>query len=432
MLTETQYTDLVAKLGKDAAEAVQKEMKRAEEAINGKIDDVNKGAMKLADFEIFKKEHLDKVNDVLEKLGPLDEAQKQQGIKINEILTNQEKENLKGKGVEDFIDAIVPKLVEFKKNGMGVVEFTGSELRKLYGMTTVYGAATVKAPAITSVTNAIPTASPYAPGIQSGPLQIFDLVYSPNFIISRVNMGSTDSARLAWINEIPMEGSVGTAVAESGEKPLIQHRFEVVVTTPDKVAAYMQFTEEFQDDLPQLYSLMRNLLNDDVMRAFDNALQAKVVAAARPYNITGLNSNVQDANYWDALLALITQVGHYEFYPNTLAISWITDARVRTTKNLENDYLVPPFVDEINALRVRANKIALGFALVGDLNQYQVRIYKDFTIRLGWINDDFRKNQFGMVGELRYHSFISENRKNAIVYSNLDTVATQIDGLPGS
>jgi hypothetical protein len=66
--------------------------------------------------------------------------------------------------------------------------------------------------------------------------------------------------------------------------------------------------------------------------------------------------------------------------------------------------------------------------LVGDLKQYHVDIYKDFILKIGWINDELIHNKFAIVGELRYHSYISDARKKALVYDSLAGVASRISG----
>src|SRR5690606_12788136 len=125
----------------------------------------------------------------------------------------------------------------------------------------------------------------------------------------------------------------------------VEHRFKVRLSEAKKAAAHMILTEEFAEDVPSLYDDVRNLLRADVLRAFDDQLQVGMQAAARPYNITGLN-NVQDANLWDALLALVTQVGYYNFQPNTIALNWITDALLKTQKNINGTYLTPSFMED--------------------------------------------------------------------------------------
>lgn len=80
----------------------------------------------------------------------------------------------------------------------------------------------------------------------------------------------------------------------------------------------------------------------------------------------------------------------------------------------------------------QANKVVVGNAFVGDLKQFKVDVYKDFVLKVGLVNDDLINNRFTIVGEIRYHRYISESRKKAIVYDSLAQVAASISGTPGS
>jgi hypothetical protein len=51
---------------------------------------------------------------------------------------------------------------------------------------------------------------------------------------------------------------------------------------------------------------------------------------------------------------------------------------------------------------------------------------------MGWYNDQFIRNMFSIVGEIRYHRYISDNRKNALLYDNVFNVRARIDGGSGS
>ncbi len=124
---------------------------------------------------------------------------------------------------------------------------------------------------------------------------------------------------------------------------------------------------------------------------------------------------------------MIARVGTNNFTPNTAAINWNTavvkDSGYKTT---QNEYLLPSFNDMLNKMINYANKVADGYALVGDLSQYHVDIYKDFVLKIGWVNDDLIRNQFSTVGEIRWHDYISDSRKPAIIYGSLDTVVAAI------
>lgn len=400
-LTEDQFKEYTAKLGVETAEKINTDMKSVEQKLALKQDEVVKGLFKKEDFEAFKTDELAPINEALKKL---DEIGKAQGNKINEVLELQ-KAKPNTKSFESFIEELAPKIKELK-SGNKYIEITGAEL---------------KAAGVYSIGGTIPTPSPYAPGIGGADLEIFDIMRNPNFITSHVDLGRTNQSRLAWANEIDYQG-VPALVAEGGLKPLTQHTFNIETSVAKKIAAYIKITDEFDEDLPGFSTTVRRMLQNDVVRAWDDQIQLDVQAAARPFNITALNGLVQDANFWDALLAEMGQVGFYNFTPNTVALNWLTNVLLKTEKNANNTYLLPPFVDDINKLLTYANKMAVGYGLVGDLTQYHVDIYKDFVLKVGWVNDDLIHNQFAIVGEMRYHSYISDARKNGIVYDSLSAI----------
>lgn len=398
-MTAEELKAIADKVGEETALKIKTSISEAEKAINEQHAEVMKGYMPISEFEAFKKDQLEPVNAALAKI---DEVMTKQGNAIKGVL---DKAAPNTKTIENFIEENVEQFKAARRDGK-VIEFSAQQLKDA---------------GINTIASAIPTASPYAPGISGQPLQLFDIARNPNYITSKVNLGSTNMSRMAWANELEILG-VPALTAEGATKPITQHTFKIETSNAKKIAGYIEMTEEFDTDLPQFSTAVRRMLQNDVVRAWDDAIQVDVIAAARPFNITQLNATIQAANYWDALLAEVGQVGYYNFIPNTVAINYLTMVILNTEKNTQNQYLLPPFRDMIDGMINYANKIATGYGLVGDLQQYNVDIYKDFSLRVGWINDDFIKNQFAVVGEVRYHSYISDVRRNAIVYDSLATI----------
>lgn len=402
---------LLEKVGKEATEATKSAMKQAEIDLNAKAAEFRTGLMSEKAFEDFKAETMAPINETLKKL---EEASKEQGTKMAAFL---EKGTPNSKTMEQFIEEQAPKIKELRESGK-FIEFTGKQLKEA---------------GVNSISGAIPTPSPYAPGI-GGPLQIFDIIRNPNFITSKIDLGSTNQSRLAWANEIEaIQGGASANIPEGGLKPQIQHQYTVETSVAKKAAGWIELTDEFEQDLPNFAANVRRQLQIDVERAWDDQIQIDVQNAARSYEITGLDGEIAEANRWDALMAMLAQVGSYNFVPNGIAINWITNAMLQTAKATvsgggSGEYLLPPFAGMVNGLLSFANKMQVGNALVGDFKQYHVDIYKDFVLKIGWINDELIYNKFAIVGELRYHSYISDARKKALVYDSLAGVANQIIG----
>lgn len=416
MLTEQQFNDLVSKVGTEAATKIKQEFANSEKSINDKIEAVATGALKVDDFNKFKTEEMAKLADSLKKL---EDAAKEQGNVLNSL---KEATPATPKSLESILSD--PKTIEeikaVQKAGKGTIDIP------LNGIT-------IKTAGSTSIGNSIQpmTPAPNSPYLPSaGPVNatnFFGIIYNPNFIINYVNRGRTNFSMLPWVNETSVEGAAAT-VQEGALKPLWNTRFKVEMSTAKKIAAMSTITEEFDQDLPGFTTIVERLLTEEVTRKWDDAVYAAVIAVAKAYTITGLNGKVDDANLYDALRAMMAQVGKNNFNTNFIGVNPVTNALIEMQKSATDRlYLMPPFWQRINSILREGNKVAENYALVGDIGQYNVDVYKDLVLKVGYNDDDFRRNQFSVVAEVRYHDYISDNRKNALVYDNLNTIVSTID-----
>jgi hypothetical protein len=416
MLTEVQFNDLVSKVGNEAATKIKDQFATSEKSINDKIEDVRKGMMTSADFNTFKAEELSKVS---EKLQQVEDILKEQGTVLNTLKDNNP---AAPKTLEDLLSdpETIKQIKAVQKAGNGVIEIPLSNI-------------VVKTAGSQSIGNTIQPMtpapnSPYLPG--AAPLDatnFFGIIYNPNFIINYVNRGRTNFALLPWVNETSVEGAA-TQVQEGAPKPLWNTRFKVEMSQAKKTAAMSVITEEFDQDLPGFTTIVQRLLTETVARKWDDDVYTAVIAAASAYTMTGLNGQVDDSNLYDALRAMIAQVGKNNFNANFIGINPVTSALVEMQKSATDRlYLLPPFLQRIQSILREGNKVAEGYALVGDITQYNVDVYKDMVLKVGYNSDDFQRNQFSTIAEVRYHDYISTNRKTALVYDQLSRIRTLID-----
>lgn len=416
-MEKKEFDELVEKIGSEAATKIQTQINEATKKINDAAAEANKGMMTTADFDAFKQEQLGKVNEQLATIEKLEGVIKDQGTKINQVL---EKAAPNSKTFEQWMIEQAPLINELRTSGK-FIEIPASAL-KAAGVTSISGS-------IQDMTS--PPGSPYAPGLGGPDLEIFNIQRNPNFILNQVDMGRTDRARLAWANETSEQG-LPAEVAEGAAKPQIQNIFQVEVSQAKKIAAYYEITEEFNDDLPNFATNIRRLLQERVLRGWDDAIQAAVIAVATAYSAPALNGSIPFANFWDAIYAMLAQVRVANYIPNTVDIHPFTNVKMQGDKTRDGIYLLPSFKDEIQSMLIQGNKISVDNALVGDLKQYKVDVYKEFVIKMGWINDNFITNKFCVLGEIRYHRYISDARKTAIVNGNLSNIRGLLDGGSGS
>lgn len=416
MLTEQQFNDLVTKVGTEAATKIKEQFATSEKNINDKIEDVKKGLMTSAEFATFQKEQL---APLTEKLGSLEGILKEQGTKILEL---KEATPAQSKTLESVLSdkKILDEIKAVQKAGSGNIEIP------LTGII-------VKTAGSQSVGNSIqpmtpPPNSPYLPA--AAPLNannFYGIIYNPNFIINYVNRGRTNFALLPWVNETSVEGGA-TQVQEGAPKPLWNTRFKVEMSQAKKTAAMAVITEEFDQDLPGFTTIVERLLTETVGRKWDDDVYTAVIAAAVAYSMTGLNGQVDDSNLYDSLRAMIAQVGKNNFNANFIGINPVTSALVEMQKSATDRlYLLPPFLQRIQSIMREGNKVAEGNALVGDITQYNVDVYKDMVLKVGYNSDDFQRNQFSVIAEVRYHDYISTSRKPALIYDSLTRIRSVID-----
>lgn len=70
--------------------------------------------------------------------------------------------------------------------------------------------------------------------------------------------------------------------------------------------------------------------------------------------------------------------------------------------------------------------IPVGKVFVADMKKYNITDYTSYTVQIGWVNDDFIKNQFVILGESRFHAFIKKHDLRAFIYDDIATVKTAI------
>ena len=64
--------------------------------------------------------------------------------------------------------------------------------------------------------------------------------------------------------------------------------------------------------------------------------------------------------------------------------------------------------------------------MVADASVYNVTNYLPYNVKIGWVNDDFIRNQFVILAESRAHMFVKKLDEQAIIYDDIATIKTAI------
>lgn len=258
---------------------------------------------------------------------------------------------------------------------------------------------------------------------------------------------NTNLAAYPYTEAKPKDGDY-SFVAEGGIKPQIDLSWETRYATPVKAAAWIRLTEESVQDIAGLESVARDfLLKKHNLKKSKGILFGDGVSPnpkgatvyGRAFSAGSLALAVEKPNFMDVVNACITDIStthNYEdempYMPNLVMVH-PNDFFIHlvSAKTLDGVPLYPTasLFNQVNIGGVTIipdESIATGKIFVADMSKYNTTNYVGYNVKIGWINDDFIKNQFVILGESRYHAFVKKLDEQAFIYDTIATIKTAI------
>ena len=365
-----------------------------------------------------------------EQYDELKSAMEAQGV---EIAKQSKKVVTEKVTLEDTIaKAVVEKQSEIlaaRKAGAGLVEI---DVTKAVGnMTTASGTIPVTAPVITGTQQA---------GIGNIDLRTLAVEqYMTNI--------PTDQPAFAYTETVPKDGDY-TFVNEGAVKPQIDFKWETRFAEPKKIAAWIKLTEEAVKDVRQLESVARDFLRKkhDLKKAkallfatgtgdepkgatkYGRVFSAGAMAntLTKPNFMDVVNACIVDIatthNYEDEMpyLANLVMINSVDFFLNVVSAKTVDGVPLYPTASLFNQVTIG------GVTIIPDESIPAGKIFVADLSKYNITNYVPYVVKVGWVNDDFIKNQFVILAESRFHQFVKKLDEQAFIYDDIATIKTAI------
>lgn len=368
-----------------------------------------------------------------EELQKNHEAVKAQGLALEAFIEAQKQKTIRTIKEEfnDFLIENKSKLEEIKANRHGVIEF----IPKAVGaMATTSGTTPVALPANYS-TN----------------LGHFNL-RNDNDLLALATTTTTNSASHPYTELEPKDGNYAM-VAEAGLKPQIDFKWTNRFATPKKAAAYEVLSEESVTDIPRLMSVAEEYLEKkhDLFKADkiyfgdglgENPKGATVYGRAFVAGAMALKLPFKTANFMDVVNAGITDIysthnftDEGSFRANVVLVSPIDFFLQFQSAKDANGLSLYPQASLFNTVTIGGvtirpwTKIPAGKIFIADMSKYNISNYVPFSIRVGWINDQFITNQFTLVGESRFFAYVKNFDAQAFIYDDIATIKTAISAI---
>ncbi|MDV3749302.1 hypothetical protein CMU21_15830 [Elizabethkingia anophelis] len=278
---------------------------------------------------------------------------------------------------------------------------------------------------------------------QLNPLQRIDLDILD--IESEVTSMDTDLSVYTYAYAVPKDGKYDFQT-EGEAKKQIDFTWKNGSSSALTFAAWERLTEQAVQDVKGLMNVATGYLKD--RHDYDKALAVVfgndandikgIVDYAKPFTAGDLAASVEKPLITDIVGAGILSVrsrrnypGERPFNPNVAYMNPVDFFKEYTAK--KDNYGKPLFPTAQNGYVIIGNtvikerfEIPSGKILIADLKKVKLFNYKPYTVRIGWVNDDFIKNQFVMLGESRFHLIIQPLDEAAFLYDDIATIKTAI------
>jgi hypothetical protein len=347
------------------------------------------------------------------------------------------------KAVRDFIKDKFEDIKNLKSKGQGFIEF---EIKAVGTMTA--GNAIVdnsgSSGTVGSATN--PDGIPELVGVQMAPPSRVNL--RTNLINGMVNNFSTSLAAYPYTESIPKDGDFAFQLTEGAAKQQIDFKIETRYAQPFTLAAWEHLSEQSVQDIPGLQSIATGFLKDkhDIkkQRAIlfgDVALTALVGATeyGRAFVAGSMANTVRFPNFMDVVNAAITDVyttHNYQdempYMPSLVLVNPVDFFVFLVAAKDERGLPLYPNASLFNRVEIGGvtilpeEMIPAGKIFVSDMSKYNVSDYLGYRVKIGWINDDFIKNQFVILGESRFHAYVKKLDQQAFIYDDYATILAAI------
>lgn len=294
----------------------------------------------------------------------------------------------------------------------------------------------IKAPGNVTTDNVTTVATP-ADYAASNATSYSEYIREEIFVEEFFDVGRTDKPSIPYVNEEAGEGDAAI-VAEGSLKPLIDADFNVKYSQAVKVAGRMKASEESLSDFSWLQAAMTNTLKrkHDIARQNDLITGTSGISnIATPFNVAMLAGiTIDTPQNYDVIASMVTAIqvqSEGVFTPNVVFVNNVDALEMKLQKDQDKNYMLPPFIAQdgrvVDGVMVVAKpSLTVGEFIIGDFKNVNLRNYWDYTVRFGWENDDFSKNMITMIGESRYHIYITDSDKRGIIKGTFDAVKTEL------
>lgn len=366
------------------------------------------------------------------KLKELEDAAKEQGRIIADLQKGA------GTGQPMSIEDAVAKAITAKQSEILAVLKAGSGVIEIDVMKVVGD--------ITTGSGTLPVAAPVNVGTQLAPLGNVNL-RQLSVEQYMTTLATSNGSAYPYTEAVPKDGDY-TFVNEGAAKPQIDFEWTTRWASPKKIAAWIKLTEEAVKDVVGLESVARDFLRKkhDLKKAKallyadntgDNPKGATLYG--RAFSAGAMALAVKSPNFMDVVNAGVVDIAtthNYEdetpYRANIAMVNPVDFFLHVVSAKTEEGVPLYPMASILNQVTIGGvtiipdESVPTGKIFIADLSKYNITNYVPYLVKVGWINDDFIKNQFVILGESRFHQFVKKLDEQAFIYDDIAAIKAAI------
>jgi hypothetical protein len=258
---------------------------------------------------------------------------------------------------------------------------------------------------------------------------------------ANVSVGAIETKHALWVEETDAQG-VPIFIGEGTAKTQLSSLFIEKTKSVGKIAVYGKVTTEMLADASQLASFVESSLIKRVVIERENQL---MIGDGTGNNLTGLRTYataftgaglalaVDNANEFDVMIAVATQVEIAHGIPTALFVNTGTLARIKTLKATDGIPLYKQYTDILGEMTVNGMKIVpttavpAGEFFGGDTSVVKVLLRTGVDIQIGMDGNDFSNNLKTILVEQRLVQFVSANDTQCLVKGTFAAAKTALE-----
>lgn len=253
--------------------------------------------------------------------------------------------------------------------------------------------------------------------------------------LAAVSVGSTSGNRALWVEETNEQGTP-IFIGEGDTKTRLSVLYVEKTANVKKIAVYGKVTTEMLADLPQLISYIQN----NLMKRLDIVVENQLLTGdnigdnlngldtvATAFSAGAMANLIQDANEFDVINAIATQVELANGIPNAIFIHPSTMQALKAVKTSYGEPLWKTYTDMLGEMTIAGMKvistpaITAGKFIGGDLKAANVLFREQMNIQIGLDGNDFINNKKTILVEKRLVQFVSANDVPVIINGDFAT-----------